>query len=127
MTICTLMVPPGATGRSSGTSITVRSSVLPSSGAMKRMRAVRSPSAAPASPITRTLVTSIQPQSASGRDGEGRVAGEAALAHPGRVGVAPRVVIKMELERRGGAVRRVAPREDLVARQRTACAGPGAP
>ena len=32
--ICTLTVSPGATGRVSGTSITVRSSAFPSSGAM---------------------------------------------------------------------------------------------
>jgi hypothetical protein len=68
--IWTLIVSPGATGRSSGTSITVRSSAFPSSGAMKRVRAVTSAGAAP--PIRRTLVTSIQPQSASGRSNASR-------------------------------------------------------
>ena len=39
--------PPGATGCGSGTAITVSSSALPSSGAMKRFDAVRSVAGAP--------------------------------------------------------------------------------
>ena len=64
--ICTLTVSPGATGAASGTSATVRSSMFPSSGAMKRMVEVTS-TGAPLVPTSFRLVTSIQPQSASGR------------------------------------------------------------
>ena len=60
------IVWPGATGASSGISTTVRSSVLPSSGAMKRMRAVTS-AGPPPDAIRRTLVTSIDAHSASRR------------------------------------------------------------
>src|SRR5688572_18691944 len=67
--ICTVIVSPGPTGRSSGTSITVRSSGLPSSGEMKRAREVRSVGVPPL-PIARKLVRSIQPQS----DSDGPVA-----------------------------------------------------
>jgi hypothetical protein len=64
--ICTLTVSPGATGTASGTSATVRSSRLPSSGAMKRSDEVTS-TGAPVVPTSFRLVTSIQPQSPSGR------------------------------------------------------------
>ena len=64
--ISMLTVSPGATGVGIGTESTVRSSGLLSSGETKRRRSVRS--WAPASPSSRTAVTSIQPQSASGLD-----------------------------------------------------------
>ena len=51
------IVSPGATGRGRVTSATVRSSALPSSGAMKRIAGRRS---APSGPIIR--VTSVEPQ-----------------------------------------------------------------
>ena len=61
-----LTVSPGATGAASGTSATVRSSRLPSSGAMKRIVDVTS-AGAPAVPSNLRLVTSIHPQSGSPR------------------------------------------------------------
>ncbi len=64
--IWTLTVSPGATGAASGTSATVRSSRFPSSGAMKRIAEVTS-TGAPLVPTSFKLVTSIQPQSPSGR------------------------------------------------------------
>ncbi len=74
--IWTLTVSPGATGASSATSATVRSSPLLSSGAMKRRRLVTS-IGAPAARTSFRLVTSIQPQSPSGRS--------AALSSPARM------------------------------------------
>ena len=75
--ISTAIVSPGATARSSGTSITVRSSALPSSGAMKRACGFRSDgcplmvsreaSIVPGGAARRMLVTSIQPKSESAR------------------------------------------------------------
>ena len=64
--ISTLTVSPVPTGDGSGTIITVRSSAFPSSGAMKRCRAVRSTGGAEPG-ISRMAVTSIHPQSCSAR------------------------------------------------------------
>ena len=64
--IWTLSVSPGPTGVSSGTSATVRSSTLPSSGAMNCRRDVTS-LGVPLDPIRRTAVMSVQPQSSGPR------------------------------------------------------------
>ena len=61
------IVSPGATGAGSGTRSTVSSSGFPSSGAMKAARAVRSVAGPPPASRKRIAVTSVQPQSASGR------------------------------------------------------------
>jgi hypothetical protein len=58
----TASVSPGATGRGSTTSATVRSSGLPSSGAMKRIAGSRS---VPSGPVIR--VTSIAPHESGSR------------------------------------------------------------
>ena len=63
---------------------------------MKRSTSVRS--WAPASPSSRTAVTSIQPQSASGPGGHTGAAAELAFPHPGRAAVPPGVVVQVESE-----------------------------
>ena len=113
------MVSPGATARSSGTSSTVRSSGLPSSGAMNR--SARSQVAG--GPPRRSgggCVTSIQPQSRSRPLGQRRGAGRRARASRSTRCSATRCNRGGSAAWSPGCGDDVPPGEDLVAGERAA-------
>ena len=115
----TLTVCPGAPGRGQRHlrhRPVVRIAIVRRDEAQARREVGGLPSAA----IRRRLVTSIHPQSACGRLSMLVVAGQPALPHPCRGGVAPGVVVEVEAEVRCGRRRDVAPGEQLVAVQRPA-------
>ena len=99
------------------TTITVRSSGFPSSGATKR-RSSRSMGGAPSSPTSLTVVTSVQPQSRWSERGQraGQTAGQSPLAQPRGRRVPERVVVEVIAQLGGGRRGDVAPREPLAPR-----------
>ena len=86
------MVSPGCTGAGNGTAITVLSSVLPSSGAMKR----RFASGCDAGVRSSIDEMSMREKSDGGRS-TGRV--RCVSLHPGRFRVSPRVPVDVKLQR----------------------------